>query len=57
MYNNYDVAKGKQEEAESLLTANAANTQTLLKTQAGLLYSGRTFHCTTFEYAYWAKDT
>nr|WP_241030252.1 hypothetical protein [Legionella anisa] len=53
-----DVAKGKQDEAEALLTATPANTQTLLRT-SGIFtdYSGRTFNCTAYEYAYWAKDT
>lgn len=53
-----DVAKGKQEEAEALLTATPANTQTLLRTPGIFTdYSGRTFNCTAYEYAYWAKDT
>jgi hypothetical protein len=53
-----DVAKGRQEEAETLLTATPANTQTLLRTPGIFTdYSGRTFNCTAYEYAYWAKDT
>lgn len=54
----HDVAKGKQEEAEALLTITPANTQTLLRA-SGIFtdYSGRTFNCTAYEYAYWAKDT
>lgn len=53
-----DVAKGKQEEAEALLTATPANTQTLLRTPGIFTdYSGRTFNCTAYEHAYWAKDT
>ena len=52
------VAKGKQDEAEALLTATPANTQTLLRTPGVFTdYSGRTFNCTAYEYAYWAKDT
>ncbi|HHT0594848.1 TPA: hypothetical protein ACTXXA_003484 [Legionella anisa] len=54
----HDVAKGKQEEAEALLTTTPANTQTLLRTPGIFTdYSGRTFNCTAYEYAYWAKDT
>ncbi|MDF1827653.1 MAG: hypothetical protein P1U39_05190 [Legionellaceae bacterium] len=54
-----DVAKGKQEEAEAILNASAAdNQQALLTTPAKFTdYSGRTFNCTAYEYAYWAKDT
>jgi len=54
----HDVAKGKQEGAEALLTTTPANTQTLLRTPGIFTdYSGRTFNCTAYEYAYWAKDT
>lgn len=54
----HDVAKGKQDEAEALLTATPANTQTLLQTPGIFTdYSGRTFNCTAYEYAYWAKDS
>lgn len=53
-----DVAKGRQTEAEALLTTTPANTQTLLRTPGVFTdYSGRTFNCTAYEYAYWAKDT
>lgn len=54
-----DVAKGRQDEAEALLTAaTPANTQTLLRTPGAFTdYSGRTFNCTAYEYVYWAKDT
>ncbi len=52
------VAKGRQEEAEALLTVTPANTQMLLRTPGVFTdYSGRSFHCTAYEYAYWAKDT
>ena len=52
------MAKGNQDEAETLLTATPANIQTLLRTPGIFTdYSGRTFNCTTYEYAYWAKDT
>ena len=52
-----DVAKGNQDEAEAILKASD-NKQTLLKTPARFTdYSGRTFNCTAYEYAYWAKDT
>jgi len=53
---NY-VAKGRQDEAEMLL-AGKPETQTLLTTTGSFTdYSGRTFNCTAYEYAYWAKDT
>ncbi|MDF1826753.1 MAG: hypothetical protein P1U39_00515 [Legionellaceae bacterium] len=54
-----DVAKGKQDDAEAILNASAAdNKQALLTTPAKFTdYSGRTFNCTAYEYAYWAKDT
>ena len=52
-----DVAKGKQYEAEAILKASE-DKQTLLTTPARFTdYSGRTFNCTAYEYAYWAKDT
>jgi len=53
----HHVAQGRQDEAEGLLIDNP-EAQTLLTTP-GLFtdYSGRTFHCTAYEYAYWAKDT
>ena len=51
-----DVAKGKQDEAEAILQASD-DKQTLLTTPAKFTdYSGRTFNCTAYEYAYWAKD-
>jgi hypothetical protein len=45
-------------EAEALLkAATPAERQTLLRTPGQFTdYSGRTFNCTAFEYAYWAKD-
>ncbi|MGQ3890311.1 hypothetical protein ACQUW5_15015 [Legionella sp. CNM-1927-20] len=53
----HDVAKGKQDKAEALLKS-AANTQDLLRTPGMFTdYSGRTFNCTAYEYAYWARDT
>ena len=52
------VAKGKQDEAECLLTEDPSMTQTLLRTPRLFIdYSGRTFNCTAYEYAYWARDT
>ena len=52
------VAKGGQDEAEALLTTSAANQQDLQRTPGVFTdYSGRTFNCTAYEYAYWAKDT
>lgn len=51
-----DVGKGKQEEAQKLLE-KAPNKQALLRKVAKFTdYSGRTFECTAYEYAYWAKD-
>lgn len=51
-----DVAKGKQDDAEAILQASD-DKQTLLTTPAKFTdYSGRTFNCTAYEYAYWAKD-
>ncbi len=52
-----DVAKGNQDEAEAILQASD-DKQMLLTTPARFTdYSGRTFNCTAYEYAYWAKDT
>lgn len=51
-----DVAKGKQDEAHAILEGSE-DKQTLLRTPGKFTdYSGRTFHCTAYEYAYWAKD-
>jgi hypothetical protein len=50
------VARGEQNEAEKLLEANP-DVQFLLQSEEFTDYSGRTFKCTAFEYAYWAKDT
>jgi hypothetical protein len=54
----HDVSKGKQQEADIFLSKNTEMAQTMLQTP-GLFtdYSGRTFNCTAYEYAYWAKDT
>lgn len=53
----HDVAKGKQDRAEKLLTKNPG-AQILLSSKGTFTdYSGRTFNCTAYEYAYWAKDT
>lgn len=51
------VAQGAQDEAEKLLTDNQEIMQKLL-TLSGTFtdYSGRTFNCTAYEYAYWADD-
>jgi hypothetical protein len=53
----HHVAQGKQDEAQGVLK-EAPEAQTLL-TSPGTFsdYSGRTFYCTAYEYAYWAKDT
>ena len=54
----HDVAKGKQDEADKLLADNPERAQELLSTPGTFTdYSGRTFNCTAYEYAYWAKDT
>jgi hypothetical protein len=52
------VAKGEQDEAIELLTGvEETLAQLLLKTPGQLTdYSGRIFHCTAYEYAYWAID-
>ena len=50
------VARGQQDEAKSLLETNP-DAKFLLQTGEFTDYSGRTFNCTAFEYAYWAKDT
>jgi hypothetical protein len=53
----HDVAKGKQEEAHTILESSE-DKQALLRTPGKFTdYSGRTFRCTAYEYAYWAKDT
>ena len=52
-----NVAKGKQEEANTILQS-AEDKQARLRTPGKFTdYSGRTFRCTAYEYAYWAKDT
>ncbi len=53
------VAYGEQVEAEALLKKDNELKQELL-TASNISftdYSGRTFTCTAYEYAYWAKDT
>ncbi|MDR3491671.1 MAG: hypothetical protein P4M12_06460, partial [Gammaproteobacteria bacterium] len=58
------VAYGKQDEADKFLKDMKKQSGDEI-TQDCLLvnnipftdYSGRTFHCTAYEYAYWAKDT
>lgn len=53
------VAYGKQDEAEAMLQEDPELAQDLLKTEDIPFtdYSGRTFRCTAYEYAYWAKDS
>ena len=54
----YQVAQGKREQVASLLFSLPKQVQDLLTTPGVFTdYSGRTFHCTAYEYAYWAKDT
>jgi hypothetical protein len=51
-----DVAKGKQNEANAILQASD-DIQMLLRTPGKFTdYSGRTFNCTAYEYAWWTKD-
>ena len=54
-----DVVKGRQDEALALLTASSPEHQQDLLKRPGVFpdYSGRTFNCTAYEGAYWAKDT
>lgn len=54
-----DVAHGKQTEVEQLLIKlPIVQAQKVLLTPVPFTdYSGRTFNCTAYEYAYWAKDT
>jgi hypothetical protein len=53
------VAYGQQDEAEALLQVDPSFAQALLKADNIEFtdYSGRTFTCTAYEYAWWAKDT
>jgi hypothetical protein len=52
-----NVARGQQKEAEQLLKKNPEASQyLLLAIQKFTDYSGRTFNCSAYEYAYWAKD-
>ena len=48
------VMHGKQDKAEEILKWNP---KLLEMTGEATDYSGRTFNCTAYEYAYWAKDT
>ena len=55
------IVYGQQDEAETILKkCNDAslNTQWILNAKQDITdYSGRTFKCSAYEYAYWAKDT
>lgn len=53
------VAYGEQDEAECFLKKEDALAQELLTARKIPFtdYSGRTFKCSAYEYAYWAKDT
>ena len=56
------VAYGQQDKAEKLLghvfQGKPEKRQAVLLHQGTFTdYSGRTFHCSAYEYAYWAKDT
>ena len=52
------VAQGKQNEVEKMFSNEHFKAQEML-TSVGKFtdYSGRTFECTAYEYAYWAMDT
>ena len=52
------IAYGEQDEAEVLLQKDPELAQELLRANniAFTDYSGRTFTCTAYEYAWWAKD-
>ena len=52
-----EVAHGKQAEVEQLLIKlPIVQAQGVLSTPVPFTdYSGRTFHCTAYEYSYWAK--
>ncbi len=54
----HDVAKGKQAEADNLLASDEPERAQELLTSSGIFtdFSGRTFNCTAYEYAFWAKD-
>lgn len=49
-----NVVYGNEEDAEKLVQINP---KLLLKPCKVTDFSGRTFNCTAYEYAYWAKDT
>nr|WP_241480467.1 hypothetical protein [Legionella norrlandica] len=53
------VAYGQQDEAEALLRKELGLAQEFLLAQNRSFtdYSGRTFTCSAYEYAWWAKDT
>lgn len=52
------IVTGKQDEAEQLLIKTKEALPKLLEQETKVTdYSGRTFKCTAYEYAYWAKDT
>jgi hypothetical protein len=53
------VAYGEQDKAEALLQQDPELAQMLLQADGIPFtdYSGRTFKCTAYEYAYWAKDS
>jgi hypothetical protein len=53
----HHVAKGEQQQSEDILKNCPEIAQRLLTTSGQFTdYSGRTFNCTAYEYAYWAKD-
>lgn len=49
------VATGEQVKVETLFQKKIP--ELMLKKTTFIDYSGRTFNCTAYEYAYWAKDT
>lgn len=51
------VAVGKQNEVDNILKRSQNAQELLVRSEVFTDCSGRTFNCTLFEYAYWAKDT
>jgi hypothetical protein len=52
----HQVARGQQNEAKQLLEDNP-HAKLLVHSGEFTDYSGRTFNCSAYEYAYWANDT
>lgn len=52
----FDIATGKQDEVDNQLLYNPKAQELLTSIETFTDYSGRTFNCSAYEYAYWAKD-